>query len=106
MKKLFVVLSVAGISLGSILSVRAKPIPPSKEIEFCHSMIFQNGDTKDVYASVIVNTQDYDLEKMFDRVRDEHDLMNGKPDKLTIRLYDSRDDLKAGNCKGEKVFAD
>jgi len=106
MKKLCIILSVAGISLIGILSARAKSIPPPREIEFCHSFIFQNGDTKDVYASVIVNTQDYDLDEMFDRVRDEHDLMNGKPDKLTIRLYDSRDDLKNGNCKGEKVFAD
>ncbi len=106
MKKLCVILIVAGISLGSILSAKAKPIPPSREIEFYHTIIFQNKDTRDVYASVIVNTQDYDLEEMFDKARDEHDLMNGKPDRLTIRLYDSRDDLKDGNCKGEKIFAD
>lgn len=106
MKKLCVALCIVGISLGSVMFLRKKLIPKPRDIEFCRTMVFENGDTRDVYASVIVNISDYDLEEMFDKARDEHDLMNGKPDQLTIRLYDSRDDLMAGNCKGEKVFTD
>lgn len=102
------VLSVVGVSLGSMLFPQAisEPPAPEWEFEFCRTMAFQNGDFRDVYTSVVVNITGYDLEEMFNKIKDEHDLMNEPADQLTIRLYDSKDALKAGDCIGEKVFTD
>lgn len=70
-------------------------------------MNFQNGDdSKDVYTSVVANVTDFDIDEMFEKIKEEYDLMNGHTKNLTIRLYDSRESLKNGDCLGEKIYSD
>lgn len=113
MKKLLVGLSIIVLSLGGIMLTQAKQRAEAaletevREFEFCRSMIFQHGDdSKDVYTSVVVNVKGFDIDEMFEKVKEEHDLMNGHAENLTIRLYDSREALKNGDCLGEKVYSD
>lgn len=113
MKKLLVGLSIIMLSLGSVMLTQAKQKIEAtlamevREFEFCRSMIFQHGDdSKDVYISVVVNIKDFDMDEMFEKVKEEHHLMNGHAENLTIRLYDSRKALKNGDCLGEKVYSD
>lgn len=63
-------------------------------------------NSKDIYTSVVVNIKDFDIDEMFEKVKEEYDLMNGHAENLTIRLYDSRESLKNGDCLGEKVYSD
>lgn len=44
------------------------------------------------------------MNEMFDAIKEGHDRMNGEADKLLIRLYRSRGDLKAHICVGERVY--
>lgn len=104
MKKLYLALGVIGFCLCRMVPTHTKPTPEQRDFSFYRTMVFQNGHTREVYASVIVYIEDYDIEEMFDRIRYEHDLMNESPDKLTIWLYDSKEALKAGERKGEKVY--
>lgn len=113
MKKLLVGLSIIVLSLGGIMLTQAKQKIEAtlamevREFEFCRSMIFQHGDdSKDVYTSVVVNAKDFDIDEMFEKIKEEYDLMNGHAENLTIRLYDSREALKNGDCLGEKVYSD
>lgn len=110
MKKIYAVLTVIGLSLGCMLFLREGLKPPAavKDFELCRSMIFQNEDNiKDVYIWVVVNIKDYDSEELFERIRNEHESMNGHTQRLTIRIYGSMDALNAGGCcLEEKVYTD
>ena len=113
MKKLWVGLCIIVLNLGGVMLTQANQKAEAaletgaREFEFCRSMIFQNGDdSKDVYTSVVVNVTDFDIDEMFEEVKKEYDLMNGHAKKLTIRLYDSREALKNGDCLGEKIYSD
>lgn len=110
MKKIYAVFTVIGLSLGCMLFTwkGLKPPAAKKDFEFCRSMIFQSEDSmEDVYIWVVVNLKDYDLEEMFDRIRDEHESINGHAQRLTIRIFDSMDALNAGDCCiGEKAYTD
>lgn len=77
-----------------------------REFDFYNSIVFQNGDTKEVYMNAIINVENYDLESIFEEVKEEYFLMNGSADKLTLRLYKNVDSLKAGDSLGEKVYMD
>lgn len=54
--------------------------------------------------NVIVLVQEYDVDEMCDEVRSFHDRMNGEPDKLDIRLFDSKEDFTDWNCRAERTF--
>lgn len=84
----------------------AEEIQETREFDFYNSIIFENGDTKEVYMNAIINVENYDLESMFEEVKEEYYLMNGNADKLTLRLYKNVDSLKAGDSLGEKVYTD
>lgn len=113
MKKLWVGLCIIVLSLGGVMLTQANQKAEAaletgaREFEFCRSMIFQNGDdSKNVYTSVVVNVTDFDIDEMFEKIKEEYDLMNGHAKKLTIRLYNSREALKNGDCLGEKIYSD
>ncbi len=76
----------------------------TREFDFYNSMIFQNGDTKEVYMNAIINIKDYELESMFERVKEEYIKLNGKADSLTLRLYTSKEAIREGDCLGEKIY--
>lgn len=113
MKKLWVGLCIIVLSLGGVMLTQANQKAEAaleieaREFEFCRSMIFLNGDdSKDVYTSVVVNVKDFDIDEMFEKIKEEYDLMNGHTKNLMIRLYDSREALKNGDCLGEKIYSD
>lgn len=76
----------------------------TREFDFYNSMIFQNGDTKEVYLSTVINTTDYELESMFERVKEEYIKLNGKADKMTLRLYENKEAIREDDCLGEKIY--
>jgi PBP1b-binding outer membrane lipoprotein LpoB len=69
-------------------------IQETREFDFYNSMIFQNGDTKEVYLSTVINTKDYELESMFERVREEYIKLNGEAESLILKLYGSKEAIK------------
>ncbi len=69
-------------------------IQETREFDFYNSMIFQNGDTKEVYLSTVINTTDYELESMFERVREEYIKLNGEAESLILKLYGSKEAIK------------
>lgn len=73
-------------------------IQETREFDFHNSMIFQNGDTKEVYLLVVINTKDYELESMFERVSEEYMKLNGEADSLRLKLYTSKEAIKTGDC--------
>lgn len=69
-----------------------------------HSFSFESSYYKDTSIWVIVNVQDYDMVDMFEEVRDFYNNLNGEPDELEIRLYNSMNDFKDLNCAGRKIY--
>lgn len=69
-------------------------IQETREFDFYNSMIFQNGDTKEVYLSTVINTTDYELESMFERVREEYIKLNGEAESLILKLCGSKEAIK------------
>lgn len=84
----------------------AEEIQETREFDFYNSIVFQNGDTKEVYMNAIINVENYGLESIFEEVKEEYFLMNGSVDRLTLRVYKNVDSLKSGNSLGEKVYTD
>ncbi len=72
--------------------------------EIFYSYSFTSGDYRDTIISAIVNERNYDTNTMFAEIKDFHNTLNGEPDELTIRLYNSRNDCKLGNCVNSQVY--
>ena len=101
---------VLGMSLGTV-SCNGKQnfentVEKTREFDFYNSLIFQNRETKEVYLNVIINIKNYDMESMFEKIKEEYVLLNGRADELTLSLYTNLESLKSGNCLAEKVYFD
>lgn len=82
-----------------------KPAPETqRDFIIYHSFIHQGGDYKDTMLKVIVNVEDYDMPEMFERVKEFHDKMNGESNKLTIELYDGKENFENYNMSGTKTY--
>ena len=77
-----------------------------REFEIFQSIKVGSDNFERTSLEVIINLENYDIDEMFEKVKEEYDLMNGHAENLTIRLYDSRESLKNGDCLGEKVYSD
>lgn len=75
-----------------------------EEFEIFQIYTVQGGDYRDTRINVIVNVADYNTSEMCDKVKEEHERINEKSDKLLIRLYNSRKDFKEHKCAGEKEY--
>lgn len=87
-----------------VLSISVKRREERDAFEISRTYTIQGDGYKHTKMDVIVNIEGYDINEMFDTIKEEHDRMNGEADKLLIRLYDSRGDLKAHICAGERVY--
>lgn len=75
-----------------------------REFDICQGYSFVSSGYNDTSIKVIVNERDYDIESMFENIRDFHNKLNGEPDELEISLYNSKEDLKNHNCVGSKTY--
>jgi len=57
-----------------------------------------------VTLQVVVNKWNYDEEEMLSVVKEFYYENNGKPDKLTIAFYDSKNDFEKSKCRICKSF--
>lgn len=76
----------------------------SREFIIYQSYSFVGGGYDDTYLYVIVNVKNYDVEDMFLKIRDFHNMMNGESDKLTINLYDGKRNFDNSNMSAYKVY--
>lgn len=74
--------------------------PEQDEFEFCQNYTVDSGGYITTSLRIIVNASNYNMEEMFEKIRDKYIEMNGEPDELNIRLYKSRSDLLTPNYMG------
>ena len=72
--------------------------------EIKSSYISSNGGYKDTRIHVILKERSRDREYLVHEIREFHDKMNGKSDRLVIYLYESREKLAAGQYVETAVF--
>jgi len=72
--------------------------------EIYRSFCFTSGGYCNTSLSVIIYEEDYDMDAVFEEVKVFHNSMNGEPDELEIRLYNSGDDYRSGNCTGKRTY--
>ena len=104
-KRILVISLIFGLGIISVLYGQTQNSGKVKEFEFYNSFIFQNGDKKDVYCNVILNIKEYDINSIFESVKEEYFLLNGNTQKLRLRLYESKESIELGDCLGEKVYS-
>ena len=75
-----------------------------RNLRFFQSYRFTSSDDNDTLIYVIVNERNYDNTDLFEEIREFHNKLNGEPNKLMIKLYNSRNDCKFGNCIGSKTY--
>lgn len=78
--------------------------PEPKEFEFCQNYTVIGGGEVTTSLRIIVNVTDYNIEEMFEKIKDEYIEMEGEPDVLEIRLYKSRSDLLTPNYIKKKFY--
>jgi len=94
---------IVGICIGIIHSRIGNDLQKQR-FEIFQSYSFASGEHRDTIIKVIINVDEYDTENMFDEIKIFHNKLNGKPDKLEICLYNSKNDIKSGNCIGTKTY--
>jgi len=78
--------------------------PEPEEFEFCQNRTVYSDGYITTSLRIIVNVKDYNMEEMFEKIREKYIEKNGEPDELKIRLYKSRSDLLTPNYVGEKIY--
>lgn len=78
--------------------------PEPKEFEFCQNYTVIGGGEVTTSLRIIVNVTDYNIEEMFEKIKDEYIEMEGEPNVLEIRLYKSRSDLLTPNYIKKKFY--
>lgn len=101
MKKMFLwvmVIVCCGICLvGTACKINFKDGPDYK---IQQSLIIGSNNHKDVYLNVIVYIQDYELDQMFETIKNEYISSNGEPDALSIELFNSHQDFENEESSG------
>lgn len=92
---------VIGIFIGLLSPIKEKTI---HEFEIFQSYSFGNVDYRDTTLQVIVYSKEYDIDELYEKVRVFHNKMNGIPDKLTINIYNSKEDWEISNSVGTRIF--
>ena len=99
---LFVFMGMSVYEAGNL----GTAVTAGKGFEINSSYISCNGGYKDTRIHVVLTEESDDMERLFQEIREFHDNMNGKPDKLVIYLYDIREILSAYEYVETAVFAD
>lgn len=90
-----------GVSIGTM---QPKIGNNRQKFEIFQSYRFTSSDDNDTLIYVIVNERNYDNTDLFEEIREFHNKLNGEPNKMMIKLYNSRNDCKFGNCIGSKTY--
>lgn len=68
------------------------------------SFINSGGGSKRTYLKVILIDKDTNTEAMLMKIKDFHEKMNGQSDILSIKLYESKENLLLGNVLMHKEY--
>lgn len=91
---------IAGGIIGSKINERAN----YREFEFRGGYSYCGGGYERSLSHVLVNEKNYDVEEMFEKVYEQYILMNGEPDELTIRLYNSKKEMDENIVAATKFY--
>lgn len=94
---------IVGVCVG-IICPRICDDLQEREFEIFQSYNFISGEYRDAIIKVIINVDKHNTENVFDKIRVFYNKLNGEADKLEIYLYNSKDDIKLGNCVGSKTY--
>lgn len=92
---------IIGIVIGETYKYYNRP-KEDFEIYQSYKTSFNNGDM--CHINVIVHVKEYDIDEMFEQVRQHYNTINGEVDKLDIRLFNSKKDFEQFNLAGERTF--
>lgn len=102
MRKRIILIVLALMVIFGVVAVKMKETP---KYEIVSTIVNSFGDGyKDVTINVVVNVRKYDKEQMLDEVREDYIELNREPDRLLIRLYNKRNDLKKGEEAIQKIY--
>ena len=90
-----------GMFIGKLYNNKKRPVEDF-EIYQSYKTSFNNGDM--CHINVIVYVKEYDIDEMFEQVRQHYNTINGEVDKLDIRLFNSKKDFEQFNLAGERTF--
>lgn len=104
MKKgfLWVVILVCAVFL--LASVRESYFEKVPDYKIHQSFITGADDYKNVNLKVIVNLREYDMNEMFEMIRNDYVDLNGEPDVLCIDLFDDQQAFENAENSGSKKF--
>ena len=68
------------------------------------SWVSDDGGYVETSLTVVMYSRHYNIDKVGDDVRRQHERMNGISDVLIIRFYDSIYALEESICEGERVY--
>lgn len=88
--------------IGVLILIFFKNRKPDFEIQSTLKNTFDNYETVDL--SVIVHTREYEPEELMEKVREYYANLNGMPDKLSIKLYESKREYATGTAFSQKMF--
>lgn len=97
------ILSIMIIVAGVIVIYQAKSSQEEFKIISTLKSSFGNEKTC-VDISVIVNTDDYEVEEMFTKVHAYYCDLNGEPEELHIKLYESQKSYEKAELLAEKNY--
>lgn len=97
----YIICLLVGILSGIFVDISNYDKP---DFEIFQSFISSSPNCRETDLKVIVNRDSYDLSELFLEIREFHTKMNGTSNKLTIELFNSKDDLLNGNVIAETVF--
>ena len=88
-----------------LLFVLIKKDEVNKEkFEIFQIYTLKGGNYTRTKINVIVYASEYDIDEMCKKVKNEYERINEKSDELSIRLYNSRKELKNHKCAGEREY--
>lgn len=92
------------IIMITLFCVYAFTRPKPEEFEFCQNYTVIGGGEVTTSLRIIVNVTDYNIEEMFEEIKDVYIEREGEPDILEIKLYKSRSDLLPPNYIKKKFY--
>lgn len=85
--------------VGMILFLGSKIYEQKQKqnFEIKRTIVISSADFERSYIRVVVYEKDYEIDKMFQEIIKEYNMLNGESDELVISIYNSREDLVNGD---------
>lgn len=90
------------IVAGSLLIY--KESSPEQEFKIVSTIKNSFDNCTMVDISVVVNIKDYETEEMFGKIQAYYNELNGEPEELHIKLYNSAKDFENAKLCADKVY--